>query len=314
MRNSVAAIALVALLASVAHAKPGGNGGQGQGRGNGQAEGGSVKRGGPSSDEDWRGGGKRKGDKPSVPQGSRDHDFKRGGGKPHGEEAAWVKRGKANRGRHDWDDGDHGRFDRERHHRYDHRSAGRGLAQGCPPGLAKKFNGCMPPGLAKKRDLHAYHRSDWWGFSSRSRDNYYYRDGFLLRLGKGDRINAYIPLLGGGLRLGNPWPDYYEPRPLPRYYERYYGLGRGDYRYADNVIYRMDPKTTAIMSVAALLTGDKFQVGQRMPSGYGVYNVPYSYRDRYYDRPDAHYRYADGKIYEINPKTMLIASVISLAI
>jgi Ni/Co efflux regulator RcnB len=40
------------------------------------------------------------------------------------------------------------------HHRYDERvvqvEPSRG--QGCPPGLAKKHNGCMPPGQAKKYD------------------------------------------------------------------------------------------------------------------------------------------------------------------
>lgn len=30
--------------------------------------------------------------------------------------------------------------------------------KGCPPGLAKKANGCQPPGLAKKQGI--YHRGD----------------------------------------------------------------------------------------------------------------------------------------------------------
>jgi hypothetical protein len=30
--------------------------------------------------------------------------------------------------------------------------------KGCPPGLAKKANGCQPPGLAKKQGV--YHRGD----------------------------------------------------------------------------------------------------------------------------------------------------------
>ena len=34
--------------------------------------------------------------------------------------------------------------------RFDRRFAGNGLIDGCPPGLAKKHNGCMPPGQAKK--------------------------------------------------------------------------------------------------------------------------------------------------------------------
>ena len=49
-----------------------------------------------------------------------------------------------------------------------------------------------------------------------------------------------------------------------------------------------------------------------MPVGYDVYNVPYAYRDRYYDTPDAWYRYSDGYIYEVDPETQLIAAVIEL--
>ena len=63
---------------------------------------------------------------------------------------------------------------------------------------------------------------------------------------------------------------------------------------------------------AALLTGDQFGIGQPMPLGYDVYNVPYAYRDRYYDTPDANYRYADGYIYQVDPKTQLIAAAIQL--
>jgi hypothetical protein len=33
--------------------------------------------------------------------------------------------------------------------------------KGCPPGLAKKANGCQPPGLAKKQGI--YHRGDYIG-------------------------------------------------------------------------------------------------------------------------------------------------------
>ncbi len=136
-----------------------------------------------------------------------------------------------------------------------------------------------------------------------------------MRLGRGGEISGYIPLLGGALSIGNPWPDDYRYSRMPPYYENYYGLGQRDhYRYADNVVYRMDPETSAITSIAALLTGDEFTVGQRMPQGYDVYNVPYSYRDRYYDSPQAMYRYNDGYVYEIDPETMLVASAIELLI
>ena len=61
-----------------------------------------------------------------------------------------------------------------------------------------------------------------------------------------------------------------------------------------------------------LLTGDQFAIGQPMPLGYDVYNVPYDYRDQYLDGPDANYRYADGYVYEVDPKTQLIAAAIEL--
>jgi len=63
-----------------------------------------------------------------------------------------------------------------------------------------------------------------------------------------------------------------------------------------------------------MLTGDDFVVGQPMPRGYDVYNVPYSYRDRYYDTPQARYRYSDGYIYRVDPPTMLITAAIDMLI
>jgi hypothetical protein len=192
----------------------------------------------------------------------------------------------------------------------------RGLIDGCPPGLAKKQNGCMPPGLLKPqgdyRYRQTYYQPDWWGYNSLG-GRVYYDDGYLYRLGSNNNVLGYIPLLGGALSIGNPWPSYYEPAPVPSYYTDYFNLGpAADYRYADNVLYRVDPQTSAISAIAALLTGDQFAIGQPMPLGYDVYNVPYAYRDRYYDTPDAYYRYSDGYIYQVDPKTQLIAAAIQL--
>ncbi len=68
---------------------------------------------------------------------------------------------------------------------------------GCPPGLAKKHNGCMPPGQAKKlyRMGQRYPRSygNQWSYNQipydlRQRydfdrnDRYYYGDGYLYRV------------------------------------------------------------------------------------------------------------------------------------
>jgi hypothetical protein len=190
--------------------------------------------------------------------------------------------------------------------------SGRGLIDGCPPGLAKKNNGCLPPGQAKQGNRFADFSPDWWGLRNLGDGRYLYDDGHLLRL-NGERVAGFIPLLGGALATGNPWPSYYDPVPVPDYYVDYYDLGpSGGYRYADNVLYRVDPQTSVITSIAALLTGNPIQIGAPMPAGYDVYNVPYPYRSQYVDGPDAAYRYNDGYIYEVDPTTQLVRAAIEL--
>jgi hypothetical protein len=176
---------------------------------------------------------------------------------------------------------------------------------GCPPGLAKKYNGCNPPGLVKAQA--APWQPDWWGYPD---SGYRYYDGYLLRT-SGPSVLGYVPLLGGALFIGEIWPAAYETAPLPAYYRDYYDLGP-DYRYYDDTFYRLEPRTDRIIGVAGFLTGDEFVVGEPMPVGYDVYNVPWDYRDRYVDGPDAWYRYADGYVYRIDPKTMLILAAIQL--
>ena len=67
-----------------------------------------------------------------------------------------------------------------------------------------------------------------------------------------------------------------------------------------------------IQALVALATGQQFAVGQPMPVGYDVYNVPYAYRDRYYDSADAWYRYNDGFVYEVDPRTGLVEQAINI--
>ncbi len=86
----------------------------------------------------------------------------------------------------------HGRAAHDGHVGADHWGA-----RGCPPGLAKKNNGCLPPGQAKKRynvgqrfpqsygDRWTYNQipTQWrnqYGFDPYS--NYYYGDGYLYRV------------------------------------------------------------------------------------------------------------------------------------
>ncbi len=336
MRRLLTGIAIAALTVSTAYAKPGGGGGghgngseahgNGGGPGNGGDHGnggdahgndGGMAMGGPGGGpgNDHRGGGNDRGPPTDRGQGNERHgdravapaldpgraDFRGNGNGNRHDEARVVRdlapgpvRSAAIAERVVWTD-----FDR------------RGAGQGCPPGLAKKNNGCMPPGLARQQnDWRA--EPDWWGLRGLSDlGGYRYYDGNMVRLGSDGRIAGYYPLLGGALAAGNPWPDYYPATPLPAYYQSYYGLG-DDYRYADGAIYRLDPQSQAIQSIAALLTGDRFSVGQPLPEGYGAYNVPYSYRDRYADNPDATYRYSDGYVYQVDPTSQLIVAAIRL--
>ena len=55
---------------------------------------------------------------------------------------------------------------------------------------------------------------------------------------------------------------------------------------ATGAIYQVNPSTGLIQGIAALLTGQSACVGQPLPMGYGIYNVPFDYRDRYYDTAD----------------------------
>jgi hypothetical protein len=201
-------------------------------------------------------------------------------------------------------DGDDLRFFRD--------APSRGLINGCPPGLARKDNGCLPPGQARKIARAARFGSLW----NRGDDfTYRYDDGYLYRLSPQGSLLGYMPALGGALGLGNPWPAQYAYQPAPAYYSNYFGLRDGyDYRYADGVLYGVDPRTQAISQVAALLTGQPWTVGQTMPTGYDVYNVPYAYRSQYMDGPDRMYRYSDGYVYQVDPTTQLVQAVIQLLV
>lgn len=315
MRNLLSAIALAALATATVHADPGGGKGNGgdKDHGGGNAE--SADHGGFNSS---KGQGKSEQDGNSGGNGQREHADRaadRGWSKHENQDRSDDGHGMAKSGnghnrtevRNDNDRDDRSNTPFAGWREVDHR----GLIAGCPPGLAKKNNGCMPPGLAKQSPFDQ-RDAQWWGLRGLNNlSGYRYLDGNLVRLTPNGSVMDYYPLLGGALSAGNPWPSAWQPTPLSPYYSNYYGLGN-DYRYFDGAIYRVDPSTSAIQNVAALLTGDTFTVGQQMPSGYSAYNVPYQYRDRYADGPDANYRYSDGYVYQTDPKTQLILAVIKL--
>ena len=262
---------------------------------------------------------------------------------------------------------------------------GRGLINGCPPGLWAKNNGCLPPGQAAKllgAPLQAatsfaplYPLPANVSYLYPETPDYYYRygDGYLYQVDRNTNlIDNLLPLLAGGYMPGQYLPQPYMASYVPDYYglndfypdygdtcNRYgngvvyevdcatgmvedviplyaggYGVGQMlpasyayynvpnqyrslyydtpdyNYWYAPGAIYQYDPSSSMITSVAALLSPG-FTVGQPLPVGYDVYNVPYGYRSTYYDTPDAWYRYNNGYIYQVDPVTRLVTAIVA---
>jgi hypothetical protein len=143
---------------------------------------------------------------------------------------------------------------------------------------------------------------------------YRYDDGYIYGVDPQSRLIQTSYPVYGGYSVGEAWPSYagygYD-YGVPDYYGDLYHSQPGyDYRYASGGIYEVDPQNQLISALVALVTGQNFAVGQRLPVGYDAYNVPFAYRDRYYDNDENLYRYADGRIYEVNPGSRLIERVI----
>lgn len=143
---------------------------------------------------------------------------------------------------------------------------------------------------------------------------YRYDDGMIYQVDPYSRqIEAGYPLYGDDYAVGSPWPVAYPDYNVPYgYRSSYYDTPQDQYRYANSGIYQVDPQTRLIEALVSLVSGRQFAVGQPMPVGYGVYNVPYDYRDRYSDTADNWYRYNDGYVYQVNPRTSLVEQMYRL--
>lgn len=319
-------------------AQQGGGQGRGQGggkdkptqveRGSGKAKDNAGRAGGKSSAQQDRGGGAAmkadRRDERGAAKAARAEDRGDRGRRDD------VRSAKANRdavrGR-DFDDDDvvviRRAFDRDLFP-----GRGRGLIAGCPPGLDKRDNGCLPPGHAKRllgtslartafaNSLLPYPYRSWF----RDDDDHFFRagDGFIYRVDRGDGlIDGLIPLAaglggyGGYYALGDPWPSPYNFYNVPQQYRStWFDNGDDCYRYDGwGAIYQVNCDTNVVGSIVSLLAGD-LGVGSRLPMGYDVYNVPLAYRSNYADSSDAWYRYNDGYIYRVDPTTRLITAVI----
>ena len=196
---------------------------------------------------------------------------------------------------------------------------------GCPPGLAKKGNGCMPPGqaarfigqpliaatrLAALEPLPRSFRSLYW-----DNDDYYYRygGGYLYQVDRrDDLISNLIPLFGAAL-IGQPLQaSYINPYYQPSYFSSFYPNSPYDcHQYGYGYVYETDCMTGLVEDV--IPTYDYgYGIGQIMPASYSYYNVPYAYRSYYADNDDYYYRYAPGAIYQVDRDTALISAVAAL--
>ena len=124
-------------------------------------------------------------------------------------------------------------------------------------------------------------------------------------------VEDVVPVYAGGYGVGQLLPSAYNYYNVPLQYRgMYYDTPQSAYWYSPGAIYQYDPRTSVITSVAAL-TSPGFAIGQPLPVGYDVYNVPYGYRSTYYDTPNAWYRYNNGYIYQVDPVTQIVTAIVA---
>ena len=124
-------------------------------------------------------------------------------------------------------------------------------------------------------------------------------------------VQNVIPTYAGGYGVGQMLPSAYSTYNVPmQYRDLYYPTADYSYWYAPGAIYQYDPSSSLITSVAALMAPG-FTIGQPMPMGYDMYNVPMAYRSTYYDTPNAWYRYNNGYIYQVDPTTQLVTAIVA---
>ena len=124
-------------------------------------------------------------------------------------------------------------------------------------------------------------------------------------------VEDVIPLYAGGYGVGQLLPSSYNYYNVPyQYRSMYYPTANYSYWYAPGAIYQYDTRSSLITSVAALMSPG-FGIGQPLPMGYSMYNVPMDYRSTYYDTPAAWYRYNNGNIYQVDPSTLLVTALVA---
>lgn len=157
---------------------------------------------------------------------------------------------------------------------------------------------------------------DYYGFDAFYPDygdlcnRYYYGVVYQVDCSSG-MVEDVVPMYAGGYGVGQLLPSAYSYYNVPTQYRGlYYDTADTGYWYAPGAIYQYDQRSNVITSVAALMSPG-FTIGQPLPVGYDAYNVPYGYRDTYYDTPSAWYRYNNGYIYQVDPATQLVTAIVA---
>ena len=163
--------------------------------------------------------------------------------------------------------------------------------------------------------LQPFYANSRCGYSPYQDDYYRYANGYVYEIDcRTGLIEDVDPMLGYGYGYGQMMPLTYSAYNVPyQYRPLYYDTSDYYYRYAPGAIYQVDPTTSLITAVAALLTGG-MTVGQPMPLGYSAYNVPYQYRATYFDTPNDWYRYSNGYVYRVDPATQLVTAIVVSAL
>ena len=182
--------------------------------------------------------------------------------------------------------------------------------------LIPLLTGGYMPGQYLPSSYMGSYMPDYYGFNSFYPDSPYtcnrYYNGVIYQVDCiTGMVENVIPMYAGGYGVGQMLPSSYGYYNVPNQYRSmYYDTPDYNYWYAPGAIYQYDPSSSMITSVAALLSPG-FTVGQPLPMGYDTYNVPYAYRQTYYDTPNAWYRYNNGYIYQIDPTTQLVSAIVA---
>ena len=192
------------------------------------------------------------------------------------------------------------------------------IGGGYVPGMAfpSAYSSSYAPGYTFPMGFNDPYVPDYYGFNSFYPDTQYndyrYLNGNVYGVDPySGLIEDVIPTYAYGYGVGQVLPASYGYYNVPyQYRSMYYDTSDNNYWYAPGAIYQVDPSSQLITSVASLLAPG-LSIGQQLPMGYDVYNVPYDYRQTYYDTPDSWYRYNNGNIYQVDPTTRLVTAIVA---